>query len=433
MADLHNRLKKEHDLKNIHFKEVLYGDGIDESKAYRTRLFNNLRADVARMEGFDKKQQIDNRVSKIERKAVNREREILKNPEYSSMLHQRINNDAVNSENLIYPRTLNLIKMRNRETEGQPMPEPFRDIDEEMTQDDLIASLNNILTEKARDLEYVMGSFGDTSTQIKRSPFESFVNNGKLLSSYNSLMRAYLKPTLAKSSKVVLANKIQQLEPLFKTIEYGIHQLIIDIYDRAGTKGIQARPTDLLSLLKCEAVYRAIKESIYQRSYKIIDEDVINFTIRDVVRGYPDRVQVKLFMVNDNPTPVFKYDLKNTDADILTGNIIGQIKDIEKTLLSVASTINTEEKNNVGREGNKLKGQNAIADWKNEIKTNKSIKTGRALSVNDIANRRNAIAKTQQQILGIDASIRLSDANIAKLKGDLKLLTAQKDQLGKSL
>jgi hypothetical protein len=217
-------------------------------------------------------------------------------------------------------------------------------------------------------------------------------------------LRAYIKPTLAKSSKIVLANKIQQLEPLFKTIEFGIHQLIIDIYDRATLKGIQARPTDLLSLIKCEAIYKAIKESIYQRSYKIIDEDVINFTIKDVVRGYPDRVQVKLFMVNENPTPVFKYDFKNTDADILANNIIGQIKDVEKTLLSVASAISTEEKDNINRENVKIKGQNAIAGWENELKTKISTKTGKALSVNDIKNRRDAIAKTQQQILGLDAT-----------------------------
>ena len=324
--------------------------------------------------------------------------------------------------------------MRNKETEGQPMPEPFRDIEEEMTQDDLIATLNNILTEKARNLEYIMDSFGDaSSSQLKRTPFESFINNGKLLSSYNSLMRAYLKPTLAKSSKIVLANKIQQLEPLFKTIEYGIHQLIIDIYQRAPAKGIQARPTDILSLIKCEALYKAIKESIYQRSYKIIDDSVINFTIRDVVRGYPLRMQEKLNLTNDSPTPVFKYDLSNTATKEKVDRYEQQIINVDGEIAKIETNIATEEKELVGKQALVQTGKDMIKLYKDELDKDIDSKTGNKLDAKGRKARKNSILKIGTQIEKLQKEILQHQANLKQLNAELGRLNEQKIQFGKSI
>lgn len=301
LKGISDSIKKQHDKKNEQFRDLVLNSSIlEKTNGMQQRLNNKQFAQSIADDEYAK-----NKLKDINIKSANRSYEV---PQIFRNINKIQNNEAANNEYLVNKRIFNNTKTNNTEVETDRYFESYRDIDAESKADIMIESLNNILIEKSKQLQNIIDDKGKISSTLSRKNFDIFTNNSSLISTFNSLVRSYNNINLGKSSKSIINNKFIDIEDIVHEIELGIADLI--------QKDDRQLENQIINLLKTEAVYRTIREMIFNNSYKVINLSDINASFNNVVEDLSYMQQKQLYnkgLINKN---IVKSTIKNIDNEI---------------------------------------------------------------------------------------------------------------------
>lgn len=277
-------IKKDFDKKNINYRKMVLDNSIiEKDRIPRQRLMDTLQAKVAYLEG--RNDNVSKKLDKINKNVAVKDLNY-RVPDYMRNINRYQNNGAVKDEYLQYPRTFNMIKLANTENTNDKYLEKFRDVDAEAKQDVLIETITNILTEKIKELEFLISVNGSIAPSQNRQIFNKFTNNGPLTTNYNQLVKLYTTPTISKSSsKEILASKFVKLNEYISAIEMGIKELLLKPgFTTPSTKNFIKDTGEIMTLLRTEAIYRHIREQIFNNSYKMITPEELNVSLLNTVQ-----------------------------------------------------------------------------------------------------------------------------------------------------
>jgi hypothetical protein len=310
------KIKKQFDKRNENLNDRGERETNEKIKPKTREMYDNLRYHISRMSNDD--ESYKQKMMKLNKNYVKKDELRQRMPSTTSMLRTNLNRDNAMEDTLAYPRSFQLVKKSVADEDNLIEPVKYRDVDEELNFDANIASLVSMLTEKARQLEDVLRYEGirldrnlpDLEERLIEKNFVAFNNMGSLLSGYNSLVREYAKPSLAKSSKVIFQSKFVELHPLLETINFGISSLI-DLFQHP-VKGL-VRVRECLILLHSQSIIKSMINQIDSNSYRTLDQQIMNATFKNVVADLPVDQQIAIKRNQDiadvTDRPLVKRDL----------------------------------------------------------------------------------------------------------------------------
>lgn len=310
------KIKKQFDKRNENLNDRGERETNEKIKPITKGMYDNLRHHISRMSNDD--ESYKQKMMKLNKSYVKKDELRQRMPSTTSMLKTNLNRDNAMEDTLAYPRSFQLVKKSVADEDNLIEPVKYRDVDEELNFDANIASLVSMLTEKARQLEDVLRYEGlrqedglqPLDEKLTEKNFTLFNNMGALLSGYNSLVREYARPSLAKSSKVVFQSKFIELHPLLETINFGISSLI-DLFQHP-IKGL-VRVRECLILLHSQSIIKSMINQIDSNSYRTLDQQIMNATFKNVVADLPVDQQIAIKRNQDiadvTDRPLVKRDL----------------------------------------------------------------------------------------------------------------------------
>jgi hypothetical protein len=350
------KIKKDFDKKNDNLNNRYEDNSIEKSKQNNKSMFDKLRQNIKRLSDNDN-EEFKLKMERLNNKFVKKDnmRNLL--PNKTDMLRTRLNNEAVENDRLAYPRSFKMVQKAVADEDNLIEPVKFRNVDDEMSFDSNLLNLNNILTEKARQLEDLLRyegleNSGEDIPQAQQLKMQrdavTFNNMSTVISGYNGLVREYIKPSLAKSSKIIFQNKFVELEPILQTINFGISKLIEEFRDPVrGLKGVR----EVLIYLDTQAIIKSMLDQINSKSYRLLDKNIINSAFKDAVSDLPRNEQVALkrsYMTDDyTDRPLQTKDLPygqqiyETDKNLAI-NKSARITALENNLQTLTDELNDE-------------------------------------------------------------------------------------------
>lgn len=290
------KIKKQFDKKNENLNDRGERETNEKIKPKTNEMYDNLRYHISKMSNDDESYR--QKMMKLNKSYVKKDELRQKMPSTTSMLRTNLNRDNAMEDTLAYPRSFQLVKKSVAREDNMIEPVKYRDAVEEMDFDNLISKLNNILTEKAKELQFIIqnteksGPVNLSSSKI-RNYYDKFTNNGAVIAEYNNLMRTYLKPSLAKNSKIIYQSKLQQLNPLISTLEFGCREVIDNLTTSRSQYAVDTG-AEAVVLLNSQSLYNSIKNQLNSNSFKLLDQSQLQASLRDVVADLPYTTQASL-------------------------------------------------------------------------------------------------------------------------------------------
>jgi hypothetical protein len=184
-------------------------------------------------------------------------------------LRRKQTNEILNVWNDISRQVFSRERVQAANFQSGVQPQKTRDAESEVNSSAMIENLNKLMEEKVLSLERLLVSYDEKN-------FANVVLVSDIINIYNSILRIYVAPNIARASRELIKVKLQELEPNAKALSYGVNEMINILFERAPDKRIY-------NLVRAQTVYNIIKKQLESNNYYLIDKSTLDSEFRNVL------------------------------------------------------------------------------------------------------------------------------------------------------